>query len=102
MVLDKSQTRALYRRRASQYDRIVRLYRVAGADLNKYRRRTVEALRLRPVDTVVDLGCGTGPNFPLLERAFGRIGHILRGDVTDAMPEQARRRIALVCLAPLG
>jgi demethylmenaquinone methyltransferase/2-methoxy-6-polyprenyl-1,4-benzoquinol methylase len=53
----------------------------------------VEALDLRPGDTVVDIACGTGLNFPLLEEAIGADGRIVGVDLTDAMLAQARRRI---------
>src|SRR6185312_12340099 len=45
-----------------------------------------------PGGTVVDLACGTGQNFPLLERAIGPGGRIIGVDLTDAMLAQARRR----------
>jgi demethylmenaquinone methyltransferase/2-methoxy-6-polyprenyl-1,4-benzoquinol methylase len=41
----------------------------------------------------VDLGCGTGLNFPLLERAIGREGRIIGVDITPGMLDRARRRI---------
>ena len=34
MVLNPSQTRALYRRRAPHYDRLTGLFRLAGAELH--------------------------------------------------------------------
>jgi len=43
-------------------------------------------------DTVVDLACGTGLNFPLLQRAVGPGGRIVGVDLTDAMLDQARAR----------
>ena len=51
------------------------------------------ALGLRPGDTVVDIACGTGLNFPLLEEAIGPDGRIVGVDLTDAMLAQAQRRI---------
>lgn len=35
-----------------------------------YREKAVQALHLRPGDTVVDVGCGTGLNFSLLQSAI--------------------------------
>jgi ubiquinone/menaquinone biosynthesis C-methylase UbiE len=43
---------------------------------------------------VVDIACGTGLNFPLLEELVGSDGSIVGVDLTDAMLAQARDRIA--------
>ena len=69
------------------------MFRLAGADVNAYRRRAVEALNVSPGDTVVDLGCGTGLNFQWLEGAVTASGHIIGVDLTDAMLREARRRV---------
>jgi demethylmenaquinone methyltransferase/2-methoxy-6-polyprenyl-1,4-benzoquinol methylase len=53
----------------------------------------VQALHLRPGGTVVDVACGTGQNFPLIEQAIGPDGRIIGVDLTDAMLAQAQRRI---------
>ncbi|MBT7755451.1 MAG: methyltransferase domain-containing protein, partial [Candidatus Magasanikbacteria bacterium] len=52
-----------------------------------------EALHLRPGDTVVEIGCGTGLNFGLLRDAVGPSGRIVGVDLTDAMLEQAKERV---------
>jgi ubiquinone/menaquinone biosynthesis C-methylase UbiE len=81
-----------YRRKAKHYDVVSRLYPVPGYPQQAQRRRTVQALRLRPGATVVDLACGTGQNFPLIEQAIGPDGRIIGVDLTDAMLAQAERR----------
>jgi demethylmenaquinone methyltransferase/2-methoxy-6-polyprenyl-1,4-benzoquinol methylase len=53
----------------------------------------VQALGLRPGDTVVDIACGTGLNFPLLEEAIGPGGRIVGVDLTDAMLAHAQERV---------
>ncbi len=93
MVLTPSQTRALYRRREPHYDRLGALFRLAGARVNTYRRLAVEALSVSPGDTVVDLGCGTGANFPWLERSVTASGRIVGIDLTDAMLREAQHRV---------
>ena len=92
MILSKSEIRTVYRRTARFYDVAVRVYRLFGAD--RHRRAAVRALRLHSGDTVVDLGCGTGLNFPLLHAAVGPTGRIIGVDLTDAMLAKARRRAA--------
>ena len=84
---------ATYRRKARHYDVTSRLYPVPGYTQRSQRRRTVEALALRPGDTVVDVACGTGLNFALLEEAIGPGGRLVGVDLTDAMLAQAEERI---------
>jgi demethylmenaquinone methyltransferase/2-methoxy-6-polyprenyl-1,4-benzoquinol methylase len=42
---------------------------------------------------VVDIACGTGLNFPLIEEVIGPQGRIVGVDLTDAMLAQAQDRI---------
>jgi demethylmenaquinone methyltransferase/2-methoxy-6-polyprenyl-1,4-benzoquinol methylase len=53
----------------------------------------VRALGLRAGDTVIDMACGTGLNFPLLEKVVGPGGRIVGVDLTDAMLARAQDRI---------
>ena len=59
-----------------------------------YRQKSVDVLRLAHGDRVVEIGCGTGRNFALLERAVGPGGAVIAVDVSDAMLARARRRAA--------
>jgi len=45
-------------------------------------------------DRVVELGCGTGRNFPLLERAVGPAGAVIAVDLSETMLARARKRAA--------
>jgi ubiquinone/menaquinone biosynthesis C-methylase UbiE len=83
----------VYRKKAKRYDLTSRLYPAPGYPQGGQRRRAVQALRLRPGDTVIDMACGTGLNFSLLEEAVGPEGRIVGVDLTDAMLDQARGRI---------
>ena len=93
MAFNKTEIFNLYRRRAPRYDLAVQLYRLAGFHIEQYRRETVESLALRPGDTVVELGCGTGLNFPLIQQAIGPEGRLIGVDLTDAMLAQAQKRV---------
>jgi len=86
--------RAIYRKRARRYDASTLLYRLLGYDYDFYRRRGVEALRLSPGSTVVEIGCGTGANLERLVSAVGPSGRVIGVDLTDAMLDRARRRAA--------
>jgi ubiquinone/menaquinone biosynthesis C-methylase UbiE len=83
-----------YRKKAKHYDFTTRLYPVPGYPQRAQRLRTVQALGLRAGDTVIDIACGTGLNFPLIEQVIGPEGRIVGVDLTDAMLARARDRIA--------
>ncbi|WP_309484141.1 class I SAM-dependent methyltransferase [Pseudarthrobacter sp. NS4] len=53
----------------------------------------IEALGPQPGQQVLDLGCGTGLNFPLLQECVGPAGTIIGIDRSAQMLEQARRRV---------
>jgi ubiquinone/menaquinone biosynthesis C-methylase UbiE len=84
---------ATYRKKAKHYDITSRLYPAPGYPQRGQRLRAVHALGLRPGDAVVDMACGTGLNFALLEKAIGPDGRIVGVDLTDAMLAQAHDRI---------
>jgi ubiquinone/menaquinone biosynthesis C-methylase UbiE len=84
---------ATYRKKAKHYDITSLLYPVPGYPHWAQRRRAVHALGLRPGDTVIDIACGTGLNFPLLEKVIGPGGRIVGVDLTDAMLARAQDRI---------
>ncbi len=79
--------RQLWTRWAGIYDLRVGLFL-------RWRGAAARALRLRPGDTVLDLACGTGLNFPYLLKRIGAEGRIVGVDLTRAMLERARRRLA--------
>jgi demethylmenaquinone methyltransferase/2-methoxy-6-polyprenyl-1,4-benzoquinol methylase len=93
MPIDQHEIVQVYRRRASRYDFTANLCYPIGFRLGAYRRAAVAQLKLRPGDTVVEVGCGTGLNVRLLEGVVGPAGRIVGVDLTDAMLAQARRRI---------
>jgi demethylmenaquinone methyltransferase/2-methoxy-6-polyprenyl-1,4-benzoquinol methylase len=92
--LDSSRERLIetYRKKAKHYDFTSRLYPVPGYPQRGQRLRTVRALGLRPGDCVVDVACGTGLNFSLIEPIIGPEGRIVGVDLTDAMLAEAQRR----------
>jgi ubiquinone/menaquinone biosynthesis C-methylase UbiE len=92
-MLGREAIRDLYRRRAGWYDFSANAYYVLGFRECAYRRRAVRALRAQPGATIVELGCGTGLNFELIERVIGPEGRLIGVDMTDAMLAQARRRV---------
>jgi ubiquinone/menaquinone biosynthesis C-methylase UbiE len=93
MALTKKALIDLYRLRSRHYDITANLYYLIGFREQAYRKEAVKALNLHPGDTVVEIGCGTGLNFPLLQSVVGPAGKIVGVDLTDAMLDQARKRI---------
>ena len=85
-----------YRRNAKHYDITSRFYPMPGYPQRAQRLRAVQTLGLRPGDSVVDIACGTGLNFSLIEQAIGPDGRIIGVDLTDAMLAQAQHRIETI------
>jgi ubiquinone/menaquinone biosynthesis C-methylase UbiE len=82
-----------YRKKAKHYDITSQLYPVPGYPHRALRLRAVTALGLRAGDSVIDIACGTGLNFPLLEDVIGPGGRIIGVDLTDGMLARAQDRI---------
>lgn len=61
--------------------------------IRTWRKRTVETLELSPGETVVEMGCGTGANFPYLREHVGKTGQVIGVDVVSGMLRRARRRV---------
>lgn len=92
-LMDPSGVEGVYRKRARQYDAAVHAFPLIGARVGRWRRIAVDALALRPGDTIVEIGCGTGMNFPLIEKAIGSEGRLIGVDLTQEMLDQAQVRI---------
>ncbi len=59
------------------------------------RRNAVDALRLRPDSSVLEVGCGTGLNFDLVARKLSpQAGQLVGLDFSVPMVRRARQRIA--------
>ena len=82
-----------YRKKAKHYDVTSRLYPAPGYPQRGQRLRAVQALGLRAGDSVIDMACGTGLNFPLIQEVIGPGGRIVGVDLTDAMLAKAQNRI---------
>jgi ubiquinone/menaquinone biosynthesis C-methylase UbiE len=82
-----------YRKKAKHYDLTSVLYPVPGYPHRAQRRRAVAALGLCAGDSVIDIACGTGLNFPLIQEVIGPDGTIVGVDLTDAMLARAQDRI---------
>jgi SAM-dependent methyltransferase len=75
-----------YRSQAGHYDRRTDAFR-------QWRELLVASLPLRPGDTVLDVGCGTGLCAPLLHRQVGPAGTIIGIDESEQMLAVAAHRV---------
>ncbi len=85
-----------YQEQAKRYNLSVRMFDIFakfGFDISGWREKTIAALNLKQGDTVVDIGCGTGLNFPLLYEAVGPAGTIIGVDLSESMLEQAKQTV---------
>ncbi|WP_158057874.1 class I SAM-dependent methyltransferase [Halorussus halophilus] len=78
-----------YGRWAALYDWLAR----ETPGLGRLRARAADALALESGDTVVEMGCGTGANFPHLRERVGPEGRVVGVDFTRGMLAPARNRI---------
>ncbi len=82
---------------AARYNRCAPLYGLLdwlqAIPLVGLRRKAVAALRLKGGDAVLEIGCGDGRCFYLLQRAVGSAGRIIGIDLSAKMLARADRRV---------
>jgi demethylmenaquinone methyltransferase/2-methoxy-6-polyprenyl-1,4-benzoquinol methylase len=83
---DSQRALARYREHAPGYD-------ASALRTLPLRYRTVWNLALQPGDSVLDVACGTGLSFALLEEAIGPSGHLVGVELSPEMAALARARI---------
>jgi len=78
----------------SRYTHLVSWYDSVSAEAiyRVGRERAIPGLHLREGSRVLDIGCGTGLNFPLLLAAVGPRGQVVGVDLSRKMLEVARRK----------
>jgi ubiquinone/menaquinone biosynthesis C-methylase UbiE len=82
-------TQGFYTRWAQLYDAVA----TRAPGVGRLRESAVAALAPGPGDVVVDLGCGTGANFPYLRERVGPEGTVVGVDFTPGMLARADARV---------
>jgi len=83
---DREAALAQYRRRAGIYDLELALF-------EPIRRRAIAQFALQRGQTVLDVGCGTGLSFELLQRGVGAGGRVVGIEQSPEMIAHARQRL---------
>ncbi|MHA6794403.1 class I SAM-dependent methyltransferase [Pseudonocardia bannensis] len=91
-VLPRSVRTALAAQRAYSSDATV--YDARTRTFETYRRSLVDLLPLTSGDVVLDVGCGTGLCFELLQERVGRAGTVIGVDASPDMLTVAAKRVA--------
>jgi ubiquinone/menaquinone biosynthesis C-methylase UbiE len=68
----------LYRKRANTFEQLV-------GEIKKYACKG---------DTVIDLGCGTGPYFEVIEKSVGKKGRIIMTDISKEMVAYCKKKFS--------
>ncbi len=92
--MSTSEVIGIYNKRAKRYNMsTLLLYNLLGMRINRHRNLAVNALGLKKGGTVVEIGCGTGANFPYLQKVIGPNGKIVGVDLTPSMLAEAKHRV---------
>ena len=88
---DQTAVEHIYQRWAKVYDWLTPAYLLGNE--RRLRRETIGSLRLQAGQTVLDIACGTGRNFPLILEKIGATGKLVGVDYTAAMLAKAQKRV---------
>jgi ubiquinone/menaquinone biosynthesis C-methylase UbiE len=88
---DQATIERTYQNWAKVYEWLTPLYLLGNEE--RLRRESIASLDLRPGQTVLDIGCGTGRNFPPILEMIGTTGKLIGVDYTPDMLARARERV---------
>jgi len=89
MNIEHRLIRGVYDRRSPYYNALIEIISF-GRDLS-YRSEAVRRMNLKKGDRVLDLGCGTGLNFPLILERIGEEGAVVALDSSPGMLRVAKK-----------
>jgi demethylmenaquinone methyltransferase/2-methoxy-6-polyprenyl-1,4-benzoquinol methylase len=92
-MISRQKIRDMYQSGAKHYDFTTILFRLIGLRMKAYRLLAIKKLSLQRGNCVIELGCGTGLNFPFLMEQIGPEGRLIGVDLTPGMLDIARVRV---------
>ena len=93
-VLDNLAMRPSAHRALDNYRALAKGYDATCTRIEALRLATVQALQLKPGETVFDIACGTGPTLPLLAAQVRPSGRVVGVELSPEMAALARQRVA--------
>lgn len=93
MAIARDKVQDMYQSGAKHYDFTTILFRLIGLRMSAYRSQAIRNLALQRGDTVIELGCGTGLNFPVLMEQIGTEGRLIGVDLAPGMLGIAQKRV---------
>jgi demethylmenaquinone methyltransferase/2-methoxy-6-polyprenyl-1,4-benzoquinol methylase len=81
------------RRSLKHYAALAETYHRRTAPGDHFRRAAVARLAPSPGEVILDVGCGTGLNFPAIQDAIGPSGRLIGVELSPSMLELARARV---------
>jgi ubiquinone/menaquinone biosynthesis C-methylase UbiE len=88
---DQTAIERTYQNWAKVYEWLTPIYLLGNE--KRLREETIGSLHLQPGQTVLDIGCGTGRNFPLILEKISPAGRLVGVDYTAAMFARAQERV---------
>ena len=92
-MISRQKIQDMYQSGAKHYDFTTILFRLIGLRMKAYRLLAIKKLSLQRGNCVIELGCGSGLNFPFLMEQIGPEGRLVGVDLTPGMLEIARERV---------
>ncbi len=92
-MIPRQKIQDMYQSGAKHYDFTTILFRLIGLRMKAYRLLAIKKLSLQHGNSVIELGCGTGLNFPFLMEQIGLEGRLIGVDLTPGMLDIARVRV---------
>ncbi len=92
-MISRQKIQDMYQSGAKHYDFTTILFRLIGLRMKAYRLLAIKKLSLQRGNSVIELGCGTGLNFPYLMEQIGLEGRLIGVDLTPGMLDIARVRV---------
>jgi demethylmenaquinone methyltransferase/2-methoxy-6-polyprenyl-1,4-benzoquinol methylase len=92
-MISRQKVQDMYQSGAEHYDFTTILFRLIGLRMKAYRSLAIKKLSLQRGNFVIELGCGTGLNFPFLIEQIGPEGRLIGIDLTPEMLDIAQVRV---------